>query len=228
MLIAADADRWVGPQLDGDRLVVIAPHPDDEVLQAGGLIRWWAGTGRPVTVVAVTDGEASHAQSLRIDAPTLRARRAAEREAALAELAPQPVTVVRLGQPDQGCSARRREITRALRQVLTTTDVVVGPAIEDRHPDHVAVARALRAAGAGIVAAVWESPTWALVHGTAPPPSTVLTLGRQTWLAKQRAVQQYGSQLAALGPAHVDGPVVHPHELAAMVRPSEQFAQVRT
>jgi len=228
VLIATEADRWVGPPLDGARLVVIAPHPDDEVLQAGALIRWWAPTGRPVTVVAVTDGEASHARSARIDGATLRTRRAAERDAALSHLTTEPVTVVRLGEPDQGCTARRRHISGALRELLAPGDVVVGPAVEDGHPDHVAVARALRAAGSGIVATVWEAPTWALVRGTAPAPSTMLAMGGPTWQAKWCAIREYASQLDALGPADVDGPVVHPHELAAMVGPSERFKGVLT
>src|ERR1700737_5207409 len=39
-------------------LLVVAPHPDDEVMGAGGLIHTWAGMGRSVTVLSVTDGEA--------------------------------------------------------------------------------------------------------------------------------------------------------------------------
>jgi len=38
------------------RLVVVAPHPDDEVLACGGLLCAAAGIGLEVQVVAVTDG----------------------------------------------------------------------------------------------------------------------------------------------------------------------------
>ena len=57
---------WRGAALDGERVVVVAPHPDDEVLAAGGLMRWMACRGREVLVVGVTDGEASHARSARV------------------------------------------------------------------------------------------------------------------------------------------------------------------
>lgn len=223
-----DADRWHGEPLAGDRLVVVAPHPDDEVLEAGGLIHWWATSGRPVVIVAVTDGESSHARSTRIGADELRWRRAGERDAALAHLGVRGCPVDRLAQPDQGCADHGDEIAAALRNLLRSTDAVVGPAVEDRHPDHVAVARALRDAAAGIVAHVWEAPTWALVHGTAPFPSTVLSLGRAAWCAKRRAAHEFRSQLVALGPDTADGPVVHPHELDEMLRRQEQFRRVET
>ena len=44
----------------GSRLVVVAPHPDDEILGAGGLLAATARAGRDLLLVAVTDGQASH------------------------------------------------------------------------------------------------------------------------------------------------------------------------
>lgn len=40
-------------------VVMLAPHPDDEVLGAGGLLARLAATGTPVHIVHVTDGELS-------------------------------------------------------------------------------------------------------------------------------------------------------------------------
>jgi hypothetical protein len=48
------------PTLDvpaGTRLLVIAPHPDDEVLGAGGLMQRVRSTGGAVRIVYLTDGE---------------------------------------------------------------------------------------------------------------------------------------------------------------------------
>jgi len=42
-------------------LVVIAPHPDDEVLACGGLLALAAKAGRAVAIVYLTSGESSHA-----------------------------------------------------------------------------------------------------------------------------------------------------------------------
>ena len=42
------------------RAVVVAPHPDDEVLSVGGLLAQLADIGARIEVIAVTDGTASH------------------------------------------------------------------------------------------------------------------------------------------------------------------------
>ena len=205
------------------RLVVVAPHPDDEVLTAGGLMRQrFAGD---VIVVAVTDGEASHAQSTRISPEDLRTRRDAERAEALRRLGV-TARVIRLGAPDQGCRGASDDIAASLAGLLRHGDTVIGPSRADRHPDHVAVADALRRAAAGVVGTVWEAPTWALVHGERPPPSCTLELDAAGWRAKRHAMDAYVSQLTPLGPDPVDGPVVHPGELATMLRPCEEFLAV--
>ncbi len=69
-----DESRWLGdprwalaPVLDvpalaakHDELLVLAAHPDDETLGAGGLVAMAARAGMPVRVVVATDGEGSH------------------------------------------------------------------------------------------------------------------------------------------------------------------------
>ena len=52
----AQADDLQVPR--GTRLLVVAPHPDDETLAAGGLIRRVESTGGSVMVVLVTSGDA--------------------------------------------------------------------------------------------------------------------------------------------------------------------------
>lgn len=44
----------------GQRLVVVAPHPDDEVLGCGGLIAAARAAGVPVLIIALTDGEQAY------------------------------------------------------------------------------------------------------------------------------------------------------------------------
>ena len=50
---------------EGHRAVIIAPHPDDEVLGCGGLLQGLAALGRPIQLISVTDGSASHPGSRR-------------------------------------------------------------------------------------------------------------------------------------------------------------------
>ena len=150
-------------------------------------------------------------------------RRAGE---ALARLGVPEVTLHRLGEPDQGCAHRIADIAAAIHAIIEPSDVVVVPSRHDRHPDHVAVALASRCARIDAVATTWEAPTWALVHGTADRPTTILELDEVSWAAKQHAVAAFRSQLEALGPDPEDGPVVHPHELAVLLTCHEQFRAV--
>ena len=62
--------------------LILAPHPDDETLGAGGLIAGLAATGGTARVVFVTDGSGSHP-----DAPGWKPRRIANVRAAEARAA---------------------------------------------------------------------------------------------------------------------------------------------
>ncbi|WP_338337804.1 PIG-L family deacetylase, partial [Xanthomonas citri] len=44
------------------RVVVVSPHPDDEVLGCGGLLAMAIASGRQALIVSVTDGEAAYPQ----------------------------------------------------------------------------------------------------------------------------------------------------------------------
>ena len=81
------------------RLVVVAPHPDDEVLGAGGLLQYMAAVGVETLVVAVTDGEAFYpgAAAQGYDLPAMRA---AESQVALERLGCGTTPIQRLGFPD--------------------------------------------------------------------------------------------------------------------------------
>lgn len=122
------------------RVGVVAPHPDDETLAAGGLISDLVRAGCHVSIVVVTDGAASHS-----DVEDLRAIREAEcrRAATLLGIAEPPIF---LGFPDGRAEAHIEAITSVLRQVLRSVDVIISPRLDDGHDDHHAVARALEVA----------------------------------------------------------------------------------
>src|SRR5436305_1509420 len=44
---------------EGDRILVLAPHPDDEVLGAGGVLREAVRRGLPTRVVFLTNGDSN-------------------------------------------------------------------------------------------------------------------------------------------------------------------------
>ncbi len=208
-----------------DRLVVVAPHPDDEVFAAGGLMRWAWDRGANVEIIAVTDGEGSHAQSSMITPIELVERRAAERAAALNELRLSGVTVRRLGLPDGGVEDRQHDLTSLVAMLIGRDAVVVTPPPEDGHPDHDATGRACLRASTHSGAGCWLTPIWSRVRQSALAPTAVLEL-EDLHPAKQAAAACYQSQVSPLGPSHLDGPVVHPHELEALVTAAEYIVEV--
>lgn len=138
----------IGPT---DRILVIAPHPDDESLGAGALIYRACQVGAHVSVLYLTDGEnnpwAQRASERRLvisasDSARFGATRRAEALAALSHLGVRPDAVVRLGWPDQGVTTMLVErpasgvaaLARIFRAFCPT--LVVAPSRLDLHPDH--------------------------------------------------------------------------------------------
>ena len=58
LAVGAHLDPLPSPR-EGDRLVIFAPHPDDETLGTGGLIQQAVAAGAHVAVVVLTNGEFS-------------------------------------------------------------------------------------------------------------------------------------------------------------------------
>jgi LmbE family N-acetylglucosaminyl deacetylase len=125
--------QLLGP---AERLVVVSPHPDDEILGCGGLLAWHARRGGVIEVVAVTDGEASHRADPSWPPGRLGAVRRVERERGLMRLGVTWPSVTRLGLPDGDVAAYRQLLVCALRALLREGDVVVATWSLDGHPDH--------------------------------------------------------------------------------------------
>jgi len=125
------------PPPDALRVVVLAPHPDDEALGCGGTIRRYADEGVPVSVVVMTDG--SGVQSERSDIVALR-RDEALRAADILGVG----ETVFLEFPDGALQAQRESVQRRLDVELLrlAPDIVFAPFPVDPHPDHVATAEA--------------------------------------------------------------------------------------
>jgi len=119
----------------GGRALVVAAHPDDETIGAGGAIALHVDAGDEVTVAVVTDGGASRAGGL--DEEEMARRRRGEVEAAVAELGAQ--RLVCLGLPEGRWS--KADAAGVLAPLVAEADVVYAPTCVDFHPEHVAVAR---------------------------------------------------------------------------------------
>lgn len=171
----------------GARLVVVAPHPDDEILTCGALLQLVMGRsmgrasgdelkddpgqdhacGAAPLIVAVTDGEASHPGSPGWPQERLRRARACETEAALACLGIDATRVLRLGLPDGGVTAAAPQLARRLEAIVQPGDIVVTTWCFDGHPDHEATARACAAVARHQGTRLLQAPVWGW-HWSAP------------------------------------------------------------
>jgi LmbE family N-acetylglucosaminyl deacetylase len=210
------AVEWIGsvPPVR-DRAVVVAPHPDDEVLGCGGMLRWLSDAGIPFEIIAVTDGEASHAHSRRVDPAWLRVTRAHERVVALARLGLHGVRVHRLGFADAGVAPDEHLLGEELAEFCDDGTTIVVPWSADGHPDHEAVGRAGAWAAGKRDSGLWPVAIWANVRGEFTP-AHVLHLGDFAE-RKRAAVAAFTSQIDALGADPEDGPVLSASDLRALV-----------
>jgi LmbE family N-acetylglucosaminyl deacetylase len=127
-------------------VLVVAPHPDDEVIGCGGTVCLHAARGDRVAAVFLTSGELSLKHLPREEAWRVRE---AEAQAAADVLGLAQVTFLRC--PDWGVGDRLEEVTDGLRAALDQREParVYVPHAGDAHPDHKAALPALRAALAG-------------------------------------------------------------------------------
>lgn len=149
------------------RLVVVAPHPDDEVIGSGGLIAWAARMRCPLTVLAVTAGEGSHPGSSLWTPARLRTARRRERLRGLRRLGVRQFDLHDVDLADGEVGRHASRLVLDLRQQIRAGDVVIAPWRSDGHPDHDAVGRAviLACREKGVVCG--EVPIW-MWHWASP------------------------------------------------------------
>ncbi|MCS4511695.1 PIG-L deacetylase family protein [Xylophilus ampelinus] len=210
----------VGPYGPG-RVVLVAPHPDDEVLALGATLAQLCARGHAIHIYAVTDGEGSHPRSAEWTPDRLRSERPLETERALARLGIR-ATVERLGLPDGGVADHEKHLARRLQ--LRSDDTVFVTWRHDGHADHEACARATLAAARSSGAHCIEFPVWALVPGHAAHQGLRGRRMQQVVVspvfaaAKQQAMAAFGSQLQADADTP---PVLTPQALSVWRQPTE-------
>lgn len=180
--------------------VVVAAHPDDEVLGVGGTMSILAAAGARLRLVAITDGEGSHPDIA--DPSALARRRRAETAASLRRLGAEGTEIVRLGMPDKGLARLEPEITAALSELTAGFDVCLAPWLHDAHADHEAAGRAARQASETTLCyPVWMWH-WARPHDRRVPWHRGLRVPLDPALAaaKRDAIGCFASQLEARQP----------------------------
>ena len=193
-----------GPQTT----VVIAPHPDDETLGAGGLIAVLRSRGIEVTIVAVTDGENAYS-----DAPGLAALREREQTEALARLGvdseSHPSIEIALTAMSR---TMNHDLTECLLSIVPPNSQIVAPWRHDFHPDHEACGRVAEIVAKRQHASLASYFFWTWHRGVpetlAGLPLVSLSLGPAERCAKREALLCHQSQLQ-----HENGDPILPENL---------------
>lgn len=210
---------WEGPG-SGERLLLLAPHPDDETLSAGGVLQRTLARGGRVWVAFATDGENNPwtqrlvERRLRVgpeDCARFGRRRREEALAALSELGIPAADSVFLGFPDQavtdillaGSEAAIERLASLVSERRPT--LLVAPSLFDLHPDHSALAVLVRLALARAEAERRPRLLSYLIHrtrraggATEPEGPRVLRYepSREEKERKRRAILRHTTQLA--------------------------------
>jgi LmbE family N-acetylglucosaminyl deacetylase len=214
-LAALPAAQWGAPA----RVIVVAPHPDDEVLGVGGVVRHLASMGAEIVIVSVTDGERSHPGSRAMARADLANARRAERAAALRHLGLVDPVVDRLRIPDGDVARFEAELAATLHDHLEPGSLCLSTWRHDGHPDHDATGRASAQAARERGATLLEYPVWAWHWAT--PGASVPSMRQIPWArarrhdldrraqrAKHAAIEAYATQIAPIGPEPADRAVL--------------------
>lgn len=227
--------------------LILAPHPDDESIGCGGLIAECAAQSRPVRVVILSDGGASHPNSPSFPRSRLAALRQEETRAAVAELGLDPSRdLAFLGQPDAALPSQGPGFEAAVAAILRLAGTGPPPAAvfttwgHDPHTDH----KAARAIGAAVARTLPSRPRffsypvwgWAFAHpipGFPTPPEPDLSeplrgvrFATDRHLSeKRKAVMSHRSQTTDLIADDPSGFRLPPEALALAFRPFELFLE---
>jgi len=231
--LAALPELPLGAQeLAGMHFVVLAAHPDDESLGAGGLLALLHSLGASVDILLCTAGEASHPDGT-VPPEHLGATRVNEFSAALAALGFTGNWRF-LGLPDSGLADHAAEVSDQLRDAAGRYAgppgqlVIVAPYRDDGHSDHDALgavaARAARDGGHALI----EYPIWYWLWATPAHPAW------QSWVrlpltpahraSKEAAMRTHASQVLPLSPSPGDEALLGREFLRHFDRPFEAFA----
>jgi LmbE family N-acetylglucosaminyl deacetylase/SAM-dependent methyltransferase len=235
--LAALAELPLGPRdLAVMRFVVMAAHPDDETLGAGGLLARLHALGADVEVLLCTAGEGSHPDSETVRPEQLGATRLEEFAAAMDALG-HAGSWRFLGLPDGGLQERRPELETHLRESIGRHPgrpeqlVIVAPYHADGHADHDALGTVAAEVARDGGHALLEYPIWYWLWASPDNPDwqswASLPLDPAEHAAKATALRAHASQVRALSGSPGDEPLLGEGFLRHFTRGFETFAWTR-
>jgi glycosyltransferase involved in cell wall biosynthesis/LmbE family N-acetylglucosaminyl deacetylase len=176
------------------RVLVFAPHPDDEVFGCGGLLALLAASGASISVHVVTDGGYGKFGQNK----DVRKRESLDAAALLGYPAPHFWDL-----PDQGLRLDTPLISRIQAELETQRpDLILCPSIWETHPDHLTLAHGVIEAARGTAYSACI-----LFYEVGAPMPTSLIIDISTVADRKRAAMQcFPSQLAVQNyDLHIEG-----------------------
>ena len=178
------------PPPNATRVLVIAPHPDDEILGCGGTLYQLARQGALIKVVIATNGALG---GTTFDGSLVKQR---EQESILAAQTiglPEPIF---WGLPDRSLRFNETLIDQITDCLLAhQADAVFSPALTENHPDHQAVALATQEACRRLIYKNSLSPTIFFYEVSNPLTPNMLIDISNAAEVKLQAVRCFKSQL---------------------------------
>lgn len=210
------------------RLVVAAPHPDDEVLACGGLLAAMAGRHEAVTLLSVTDGDGSHPGSNVWPPARLRHERRMESTRALTRLGfdTRVLDWHPLNLPDGQVAAFEGLLLEHLCRHLRPGDRLLATWRHDGHCDHEALGRVAAQAAELTGATLLEAPVWAWHWAQPHDPRLPWARARKFMLSepvlarKRQAIAEHVTQLLPDASTQA-APVLNDLTLARLLQPFE-------
>ena len=219
------------------RFVVLAAHPDDETLGAGGLVASLVSLGAALEVLVCTAGEGSHPESPTFTPQRLGAVRLEEFAAALTALGVKDHWHY-LDLPDRGLETGTGTVAAAIRDAARRLSaapgseakdvVLVAPYRADGHADHDALGSVAAQVAAVDGHGLLEYPLWYWHWATPDHPGwrawLRFHLGESAQAAKERAMRAHTTQIQPLSPAAGDEVLLDEEFLRHFSRNYEVFA----
>lgn len=190
-LVQSVARHWLDARvLDhvvAGHVLVLSPHPDDDVFACGGLLTHLTEGGAKIKTLYIFDGAAGNKEGKRDE--SLIEIREKEAIAAVRQIGHSEVNFLRY--KDDGGGSDHLWV-RILEEITTRpTDLVLVPNADDWHPDHVKVNEYFNKAYSKIKdkPAVWYYGVWGLDR-----PNVIFPIDRYL-LTKKAAAKCHRSQL---------------------------------
>jgi N-acetylglucosamine malate deacetylase 1 len=172
----------------GERVIVFAPHPDDETLGMGGSLRILSDLGKKIKVVVLTRGEKAEPDATKQD----RHAEMRQKEALKAFKILGLTDYEFLGFPDREIFSNMDAVAKAMKTIVDdfNPDVLYSPSIVEIHPDH-------RAAAELSLSLCKDNPhiECLFYEITVPVRPSLLVDVTKVFKYKKKAVKCYKSQL---------------------------------